>query len=60
MLTEDNNENSFTIRNTCSERCNEPVGYYCQNCDISGCSHCMLRSHKTHIYQPLLKKVCII
>ncbi|XP_043795081.1 RING finger protein 17 isoform X2 [Apis laboriosa] len=56
MLTEDNNENSFTIRNTCSERCNEPVGYYCQNCDISGCSHCMLRSHKTHIYQPLLKK----
>ncbi|CAK9801807.1 hypothetical protein ANTQUA_LOCUS3013 [Anthophora quadrimaculata] len=56
VLSEDNNENSFTIQNTCSERCNEPLGYYCENCDIAGCSHCMLRSHKKHKYQPLIQK----
>ncbi|CAK9832576.1 hypothetical protein ANTRET_LOCUS9374 [Anthophora retusa] len=56
VLSEDNNENSFTVQNTCSERCNEPLGYYCKNCDIAGCSHCMLRSHKKHNYQPLIQK----
>ncbi|OAD58061.1 hypothetical protein WN48_00861 [Eufriesea mexicana] len=60
MLTENDNENTFVIRNTCSERCNESVGYYCENCDIAGCSHCMLRLHQKHNYQPLIKKVCII
>lgn len=60
MLTEDNNENSFIIRNTCAERCNKSVEYYCESCNIAGCSHCMLRVHQKHNYQPLINKVCII
>ncbi|KZC09445.1 hypothetical protein WN55_11188 [Dufourea novaeangliae] len=56
VLSGDNNENSFIVQNTCSERCKEPLGYYCQNCEIAGCSHCMLRLHKTHSYLPLINK----
>lgn len=59
MLSEGRSANSFAIQNTCSERCNEPLGYYCENCEIVGCSHCMLRSHKRHSYLSLLQKVCI-
>ncbi|KAK9301445.1 hypothetical protein QLX08_006191 [Tetragonisca angustula] len=55
MLTKENN-NSFNIINTCSEQCFEPVGYYCENCEISGCSHCMIKCHKNHNYLPLSKK----
>lgn len=60
MLTEENNDNSFNITNTCSEQCFEPVGYYCENCEISGCSHCMIKSHKNHNYLSLSKKVCSV
>mgnify|MGYP004595127779 CR=1 FL=1 len=60
MLTNEDNENSFNLINTCYENCLEPVGYYCENCEISGCSHCMIRFHKSHNYLSLSKKVCII
>ncbi|XP_076766706.1 tudor domain-containing protein qin [Xylocopa sonorina] len=56
MLAESDNENSFIVRNICSEMCNEPLGYYCEDCDIAACSHCMLDLHKKHNYQPLVKK----
>ncbi|XP_043590614.1 RING finger protein 17 isoform X1 [Bombus pyrosoma] len=53
MLTEENSENSFILRNTCSEQCLERIGYYCENCDIAACSHCMIQLHKKHNYFPL-------
>lgn len=60
MLMEENNESSFILKNTCSEQCFEQIGYYCENCDIAGCSHCMIQLHKQHNYFPLSQQVCII
>ena len=56
VLSEGNNDSAFIVRNTCSERCKEPLGYYCEHCEIAGCSHCMLRLHKKHNYLPLSSK----
>ncbi|CAL7940134.1 unnamed protein product [Xylocopa violacea] len=56
MLTENDNENSINVRSICSEMCKESLGYYCEDCDIAACSHCMLGLHKKHSYQPLVKK----
>ncbi|XP_053997155.1 uncharacterized protein LOC128886369 isoform X1 [Hylaeus anthracinus] len=56
ILSEEMNENSFTIQTTCSDRCVEPLGYYCEDCEIAVCSHCMLRLHTKHNYAPLINK----
>ncbi|XP_026668019.1 RING finger protein 17 isoform X2 [Ceratina calcarata] len=51
-----NKENVFIIKNTCLDTCSEPLGYYCESCDVAGCSHCMLRMHSQHKSQPLKQK----
>ncbi|KOC61910.1 hypothetical protein WH47_05346 [Habropoda laboriosa] len=56
VLSESNYESLFTIPSSCSDWCNEPLGYYCENCNIAGCSHCILRLHQKHNYQPLIQK----
>ncbi|XP_076221614.1 tudor domain-containing protein qin isoform X3 [Nomia melanderi] len=56
ILSNSNNEDALIVQNTCSERCKEPLGYYCENCEIAGCSHCMLRLHKKHNYVSLVNK----
>ncbi|XP_076395885.1 protein meiotic P26-like isoform X4 [Megachile rotundata] len=56
MLSEGIHDSSFTVENTCSNQCTEPLGYYCENCEIAGCSHCMLHLHKKHNYKTLLAK----
>ncbi|XP_046142311.1 tudor domain-containing protein 1 isoform X1 [Osmia bicornis bicornis] len=56
MLTDNSNDNCFSVQNTCSEECTEPLGYYCEDCEVAGCSHCLLHLHKKHNYKTLLEK----
>ncbi|XP_035742359.1 uncharacterized protein LOC118450602 isoform X2 [Vespa mandarinia] len=46
----------LTIFSVCSNTCNEYAGYFCNDCKISSCSHCMLRYHSKHNHISLLEK----
>ncbi|XP_076379194.1 tudor domain-containing protein qin isoform X2 [Megalopta genalis] len=56
ILSDIQNDDSCIVQNTCSEQCKEALEYYCENCEIAGCPHCMLNSHKNHNYISLLDK----
>ncbi|XP_076287451.1 tudor domain-containing protein qin isoform X2 [Lasioglossum baleicum] len=56
VLTNNATYDSYIVQNTCSERCNEALGYFCEECEMAGCSHCMLRMHQHHNYVALAKK----
>ncbi|XP_076620777.1 tudor domain-containing protein qin isoform X2 [Colletes latitarsis] len=56
ILAKENVEHAFALQNTCSDRCLEQLGYYCEDCEIAVCPHCMLRLHKKHNYTPLIIK----
>ncbi|XP_078032557.1 tudor domain-containing protein qin isoform X2 [Augochlora pura] len=56
MLSDISNNDSCIVQNTCSEQCKEDMEFYCENCEIAGCSRCMLQSHKNHDYVSLIDK----
>ncbi|XP_076656102.1 tudor domain-containing protein qin [Halictus rubicundus] len=56
ILSDNVTKESCIVQNTCSEKCKEPLGYFCETCEIARCSHCILKSHKHHNYVSLLEK----
>ncbi|KAK2584671.1 hypothetical protein KPH14_007015 [Odynerus spinipes] len=47
-LTETVKNVPLAVGTTCSDNCNESLGYFCKDCRICSCSHCMLRLHSKH------------
>ncbi|XP_012283187.1 RING finger protein 17 isoform X2 [Orussus abietinus] len=48
FLSEVANSMSTTLISYCAAHNKEALEYLCEECDIAGCSHCMLQSHQGH------------
>ncbi|XP_043682630.1 RING finger protein 17 isoform X3 [Vespula pensylvanica] len=56
LINEITKDIPLTILSVCSDTCIEYVGYFCNDCQISSCSHCMLRYHSKHNHISLLER----
>ncbi|XP_014477487.1 PREDICTED: RING finger protein 17-like isoform X2 [Dinoponera quadriceps] len=56
LLVKEEDGNFCQITNSCLPTCSESLSYFCNDCNISGCSNCMLLKHKMHSYITLQKK----
>lgn len=55
LVTEGGDFNEISMY--CSPPCFEELSHFCNDCDVSGCSSCMLEEHKNHNLVKLQEKV---